>query len=190
MRSNDEFRCVCQAIIGPKILQESWDERATVRQKWVHLRFVISIVFLRDLPACFFDGYPSYARLGLACSLNPKSSGGDELGVYDVDPPIEDSEPSSAVDPSCKPCIPKGFGKIIRDSEGNVTGIEISQDDQDRMTDDGREKDMERIEADMTARLKEEGVLSSWVDKIASPIRATSKDVVRGEFHSFFPFGV
>jgi hypothetical protein len=158
------------------------------------LLFQLLIVFLRDSTACFSlfsNGYPSYARLGLVCSLNPKSSGGDELEVRDADPPTEGSESSSAApvaDSSSKPCIPKGFGKIIRDSEGNVTGFEMSQEDQDRMTDDGREKDMEQIEADLTARMEQEDVLASWVDKIARPpIRAKGKDVVRGEFNLLFP---
>lgn len=97
-------------IRGPKALRDAWDNHKTVRQ--------------------------NYAALGLAASLNPKSSGGAERAASVTQartatnevacingpepPPLMSSEGSNG--------IPSGLGRIIRDETGQVVAVETGDD--------------------------------------------------------------
>jgi len=95
------------AIRGPKVLQEAWDKRKTVRQ--------------------------NYAALGLAASLTPTESGGVEKilvphAAEDHDAPAPEASTSAGASSGFKG-IPKGFGRIIRDEDGNIVDVELGDED-------------------------------------------------------------
>jgi len=110
-------------IRGPKVLQDAWDKRKTVKQ--------------------------NYAALGLVSSLNPNGSGGSELRV-----PAPQSSNSSIAEkatsqPSCiDVSVPRGYGRITRDQDGNVIDIELGEElDDETMR---RTRDKEHQELDQT----------------------------------------
>ncbi|KAN0075321.1 Ribosome biogenesis protein Nop16 [Tylopilus felleus] len=106
------------AIRGPKALQDAWDPSKTVRQ--------------------------NYLVLGLQYSLNPIPSGGSEADLNCDINSISSRQPnptaaSSAADDArssvsegstVKPALPKGFGRIVRDSSGNVVRVELPSDEE------------------------------------------------------------
>ncbi|KAI0637084.1 ribosome biogenesis protein Nop16 [Trametes polyzona] len=105
-------------IRGPQVLQEAWDPRKTVRQ--------------------------NYEALGLAATLNPIASGGTERPLcahpehedrLPEDQPEASTSTSAASSSSAKPAgakgLPKGYGKIIRDADGNVVDVELADDDEE-----------------------------------------------------------
>jgi len=98
-------------IRGPKLLQDAWDKHKTVRQ--------------------------NYAALGLVHTLNPLASGGAEHDPTKssnlpttFEHPHSDSSQAASTSPTAH--IPRGYGKIIRDSDGNVVRVELGADDQDQ----------------------------------------------------------
>ncbi|KAH7929779.1 hypothetical protein BV22DRAFT_1029173 [Leucogyrophana mollusca] len=140
------------AIRGPQVLQDAWDKSKTVRQ--------------------------NYIALGLQHTLNPVQSGGSEREmVYNkctVDspdskdlsptsvPPVQTPLPESSAGPSTQVSgIPKGFGRIIRDSAGNVLRIEIPdpEDTHKEATDDADMNGLEEAQLD-------EHILESWAGRI------------------------
>ena len=72
------------------------------------------------------DDFNSYAKLGLTLNLNPLAHGGFERPT---DTSIQEPSPvSPAIDMvDDEPCIPTGFGKILRDDTGNIIGFEASE---------------------------------------------------------------
>ncbi|KAF8558446.1 hypothetical protein OG21DRAFT_1504183 [Imleria badia] len=106
------------AIRGPKALQDAWDPSKTVRQ--------------------------NYLALGLQHDLNPIASGGSEVNFGPTLDPINTRQPpstisSSATDntqssvsegPTVTSALPKGFGRIVRDSSGNVIRVELPSDEE------------------------------------------------------------
>lgn len=131
------------ALNAPDVLKKAWDVRKTVRQ--------------------------NYAALGLAPSLAPRPSGGTEDGpassvrartagsapgamVEDVivDTAAEDASASgsapipagSSASAKAKP-LPKGFGRIVRDKDGNVVDVVLPEDEQEEEADAVVDVDMD-----------------------------------------------
>lgn len=112
----------------------------------------------------------SYVNMGLVVTLDPSAHGGVEkpLGVRAGDS-IEVEETSqieNVAGPSSAPhktassskssSVPSGFGKIIRDAEGNVLRIELPTEEEIQGVEE-REMDMEeelesRMDADVRAK--------------------------------------
>ncbi|KAF8228929.1 hypothetical protein L208DRAFT_1453149 [Tricholoma matsutake] len=86
-------------IRGPKVLQDVWDCRKTVKQ--------------------------NYATLGLIHTLNP-SSGGVEPVETRFERDVMQGE-SVSQDTDSSAAIPKGFGRITRDEAGQVLHIEMAE---------------------------------------------------------------
>ena len=106
----------------------------------------------------------SYEALGLVASLTPTASGGVEkpLGknpaaaAMEVDDTPEASS-STAAGPSS---LPKGYGRIVRDADGNVVDVELPEDEDEeaqRAAEDG-----ERLVEDIPDPAKQSG-LAEWV---------------------------
>jgi len=95
------------AIRGPKILQDSWDKHKTVKQ--------------------------NYDALGLVVTLKPNESGGTEHKYGNTE---EETSPSTPIrgDPkgvaelSTGGKIPTGYGRILRDEQGDAVDIEFGDE--------------------------------------------------------------
>jgi nucleolar protein 16 len=111
-------------------------------------------------------------------SLNPTASGGTEQELRDpqsrissnMEPYVSEGQPSDH--------IPKGHGRIIRDEDGDVIGIEVPEDettDRDKKT---------YYEADDDAVSLDERTIS-WVQLRSSRGMAPLDNhlVVQGEFY-------
>ena len=85
----------------------------------------------------------SYLTLGLQHDLNPIPSGGFEVNVTRTVDPINTCQPhptasSSTNDdasyvsegPTVTSALPKGFGRIVRDSSGNVVRVELPSNEE------------------------------------------------------------
>ncbi|KAF9049373.1 hypothetical protein BDZ89DRAFT_978328 [Hymenopellis radicata] len=129
-------------IRGPKVLQDAWDNRKTVRQ--------------------------NYAALGLIHDLNPSASGGaepiEDTAVLDLpsprSPPATDTSINGAQASTLSSTIlPKGKGRIIRDEAGNILRVQLAEEDQgdSRQAPDG-DLDMEMLEPDL-----DESAIDKWV---------------------------
>lgn len=85
----------------------------------------------------------SYQVLGLQHDLNPISSGGSEVTVRGTigsdnarqlhpnsSSAIESTRSPVSGGPPVTSILPKGFGRIVRDSSGNVVHVELPSDDE------------------------------------------------------------
>jgi len=103
-------------IRGPKILQDSWDKHKTVKQ--------------------------NYDALGLVTTLKPNESGGTEHKKYgrlaDETSPSTSTrgDPKGVVVLSTGGKIPVGYGRILRDEQGNAVDIELAEEDDETMDTD------------------------------------------------------
>ncbi|KAK0210345.1 ribosome biogenesis protein Nop16, partial [Desarmillaria ectypa] len=136
-------------IRGPKVLQEAWDSRKTVRQ--------------------------NYAALGLIHDLNPSASGGAEPLEETIDdlPPVQVAPDSEAAQASESMKLPQGYGRIIRDDGGNVLRVELPEQEGNNPNSPGRDIDMETLEPDVDQK-----VLQKWVADLggSETRRPTGKD--------------
>ncbi|KAJ8093181.1 Nucleolar protein 16 [Marasmius tenuissimus] len=154
-------------IRAPKVLQDAWDKRKTVRQ--------------------------NYAALGLVHDLNPSAAGGAEIIEVEQDAQFSGpstteaaaaSSASSSIHPPQNTSIPKGYGRIVRDEAGHVVHIELPDEEQDT-----EENSVEDVEMDMeqSALDLEESVREKWVEGLGAQsgrpkIAAVKENVVGGEF--------
>ncbi|KZT57150.1 hypothetical protein CALCODRAFT_496443 [Calocera cornea HHB12733] len=108
------------ALNAPDVLKKAWNVHKTVRQ--------------------------NYAALGLAQSLAPRPSGGTEAGPARL-PGSSSDQPenvpvdatASAPDQDASPAgssakakpLRKGFGRIVRDKDGNVVDVVLAEDEED-----------------------------------------------------------
>jgi len=134
--------------------------------------------------------FASYAALGLVHTLNPLASGGAEHdpSKASISQTILALEPSpsdaSQADPSASTSsiapIPKGYGKIFRDIEGNVVRIELSEDHKERT---------EPAEEDETLELRdpevEKQVITTWVTELGGG-KGSGAPIVQCESASIF----
>ncbi|KAJ4488458.1 ribosome biogenesis protein Nop16 [Lentinula aciculospora] len=145
-------------IRAPKVLQQAWDNKKTVRQ--------------------------NYAALGLVHDLNPSESGGAEI-IELGKRTTSDNAPESSIDStdlstspnfsSADPgmslshtraastaSIPKGHGRIIRDDVGNVMRIELPEEESETevFPADG-DIDMEQLEPRLDKEIRE-----TWISDL------------------------
>ncbi|EGN96073.1 hypothetical protein SERLA73DRAFT_185598 [Serpula lacrymans var. lacrymans S7.3] len=156
------------AICGPKVLQDVWDKDKTIRQ--------------------------NYAAVGLAHTLNPLQAGGEECLIEytsassrsDAVPNVStssettsktaDAPPSTPAASSITPSgIPQGFGRIIRDSTGNIIQVEVpSESNEEELLKKKRDQEIKELEAP-DVDTKE---LAIWA---AGSSKSQGKDEARGE---------
>ena len=118
------------------------------------------------------NGFNSYAKLGLALNLNPLANGGSERSTNTR--VQEPSPPSPAMNTADnEPCIPSGFGRILRDATGNIIGFEAS-----KIEEPSSEVAEVHTDVDQTVHQKCAAFLSS---SDAAQIDPKSKRVIRGE---------
>lgn len=125
---------------------------------------------------CVFSFLDSYARLGLAASLDPEANGG-----------VEHVLASHTSTDSQKEDMPFSFGRIIRDDTGSVVGVELNDDKPDVQV------DLEDVD-DVDSRIDPD-VRRKWVNDFTKCVTSvTPKNVsfVKGErlslCFSFVPF--
>ncbi|KAI0797873.1 ribosome biogenesis protein Nop16-domain-containing protein [Abortiporus biennis] len=133
-------------IKGPKVLQEAWDKHKTVRQ--------------------------NYEALGLVASLNPNASGGSETRVQGE---VKESVGEVVSHEEKEGGIPKGYGRIIRDENGNIVDVELGESEE--------EDEEERLPEDVFEDSKEKGA-AEWV-AVGSRGDSSSTHVVQGK-HPLF----
>lgn len=113
-------------------------------------------------------------------TLNPLASGGAE---YDPAPPSSvtthsessHSQPAQAGPSTSVAPIPKGYGKIIRDSDGNVIRVELGVDVEDEILGNGAAGDNVLQEPELDKQ-----VMTNWVTELGGG-RKSSADVVKCE---------
>jgi nucleolar protein 16 len=123
----------------------------------------------------------SYARLGLAASLDPLTPGGTEqafgssvdhlqLATQSVIPSVDHPEKG----------IPSGFGRIIRDAAGSVVGVELNEKGPEAKV------NVEDID-DVDSRIDPE-VRRQWVSEFTKGNVAirSNEGVLNGEPHVYF----
>jgi nucleolar protein 16 len=123
-------------------------------------------------------------------TLNPLASGGAEhdptkASVSSTTFASESSHShSSQAGPSAPPLslapIPKGYGKIIRDSDGNVVRVELGADDEkyaDQPADEGEMQGLQEPEVDKQ-------VMANWVTELGGG-RGSGAAIVQCESSSF-----
>ncbi|ESK92890.1 ribosome biogenesis protein nop16 [Moniliophthora roreri MCA 2997] len=154
-------------IRAPKVLQEAWNKRKTVRQ--------------------------NYAALGLIHDLNPSASGGAEIIEVDVDQ--EDARASGPESSSSRSdvrpngsrsgdSIPKGYGRIIRDEDGNILRIELAEEEKNLSPAGNKNVDMEQLEPELDEAVKEK-----WIQDLGANGKRVllkdndRKDITGGEFN-------
>ncbi|KAI5122044.1 hypothetical protein M0805_006029 [Coniferiporia weirii] len=99
-------------INGPKVLQDAWDKHKTVRQ--------------------------NYAALGLAHSLAPTDSGGQEMTRVHAESGTAGKDKGMATEMidnerergkrEGKPGIPRGYGRIVRDESGAIVDVVLEEE--------------------------------------------------------------
>lgn len=115
----------------------------------------------------------SYAALGLVHTLNPLASGGSERD--------EAATTIAQIQPVAS--IPNGYGKIIRDSSGNVLRIELPDDQGHDPDQNGKE------EPQLDDPQLNEDVISKWVNDLGgSKSSAPNHSITKGESLNLFLF--
>jgi nucleolar protein 16 len=108
----------------------------------------------------------SYAALGLAASLTPTASGGMERALVGGErtgstPSSKEVEqtPEASVENAAGPSgLRKGFGRIVRDENGNVVDIELPEDGQDEIP------SVERLVEEQISDVTKQASLAGWVN--------------------------
>ena len=79
----------------------------------------------------------SYEALGLVASLHPTASGGVERplgGPSKSEPSVPAaSAPAQASSGSSTSGLRKGFGRIVRDADGNVVDVQLAEADEEEL---------------------------------------------------------
>lgn len=122
------------------------------------------------LLTCYF--FFSYARLGLLATLNPRAKGGSEL----VSLAAKMNAEGAANSPDLKQNqstndIPRGYGRIIRDSHGNVVDVEMGEEQDVEPTVNANEEDEDRVPI-------EDEEMEKWLGK--RPANAESTEFIQG----------
>jgi nucleolar protein 16 len=81
--------------------------------------------------------FASYSALGLAVSLNPRTSGGTERTASVTEArtatnevvSIDGSDPAASMSGRSDRDLPKGLGRIVRDEAGQIIIIDTNDDD-------------------------------------------------------------
>lgn len=124
---------------------------------------------------CVFNGFNSYAKLGLALNLNPLANGGSERSTNTrVQEPALASPAMNTADDG--PCIPSGFGRILRDASGNIIGFEGSKTEEP--SSEVAEVEGLHVDVDQAMHQRWAATLSS---SEAGQIDPKGKRVLRGE---------
>lgn len=130
------------------------------------------------MPHLVFVSY-SYEALGLVASLNPTAPGGVErpLGVASTkEPPVDVN--TAPVASSSKLAdssgLPKGFGRIVRDADGNVVDVQLPEEEEEATIDD-----TDRLIEDIPDPAKQQG-LAEWV-KLGGSSRTADTHVVQSK---------
>jgi Ribosome biogenesis protein Nop16 len=124
----------------------------------------------------------SYTALGLVSSLNPHASGGTERGIVapqdsNNSSNMEQITTSQPFDNGAK--VPRGYGRISRDRDGNVIDIQLFEEEDDEAMQWNEHHELDGTPLDEK--------LMNWVQLGANQrtCRSEGKSVVQGEFIKF-----
>jgi len=99
-----------------------------------------------------YDICDSYDALGLVATLKPNESGGTEHNMYGR---LEDetipststrSDPKDITELSTGEKIPAGYGRILRDEQGNAVEIELGDEDDETLGADRNKGTMDDVD--------------------------------------------
>ena len=114
----------------------------------------------------------SYEALGLLPTLNPTASGGVEPRANRSESDEHSMQPPNApealgIQKEAPSIIPKGYGRIVRDANGNIVDVELGEEDVDEEKATAETNFPEDVDVS-----KQEGV-AAWVS-LASQSKAGS----------------
>ncbi|KAI3607360.1 ribosome biogenesis protein nop16 [Moniliophthora roreri] len=173
-----------------------------------HRRHLYSGNYVTIVKPCKWHLWARYAALGLIHDLNPSASGGAEIIEVDVDQEEyvvaifikrlsfiveisarasgpESSSSRSDVRPNGSrsgDSIPKGYGRIIRDEDGNILRIELAEEEKNLSPAGNKNVDMEQLEPELDEAVKEK-----WIQDLgANGKRVLLKDNDRKDITGAF----
>lgn len=91
----------------------------------------------------------SYDALGLVATLKPNESGGTEHNKYgrSEDPSTSTrGDPKGFAAPSAGGKVPAGYGRILRDEQGNAVDIELGDEDDGELDADRKVETMDDVD--------------------------------------------
>lgn len=124
----------------------------------------------------------SYDALGLVATLKPCESGGTEHNRYgrleDETVPSTSTrgDPKGVGAPSREAPVPPGYGRILRDEQGNAVDIELGDEDDETMDTDRKVETMDGMDH---AYLDERST-STWTQLGPRPRTGRPNSVVQG----------
>ena len=88
----------------------------------------------------------SYDALGLVATLKPNESGGTEHNEYRSPSTSTRGDPKGVAVLSTGAKIPIGYGRILRDEQGNAVDIELGEEDDETMDTDRNVETMDGMD--------------------------------------------
>ncbi|KAJ4479503.1 ribosome biogenesis protein Nop16 [Lentinula lateritia] len=152
-------------IRAPKVLQQAWDNKKTVRQNYAALGLVhdldpsesggAEIINLDKRTNSGSAPESSIDLTDLSTSANPPSSADPEL-------PLSHASAGATKNAATKSFLPKGHGRIFRDDAGNVVRVELP-DEEIEIEDlpGNRDIDMEQLEPQL-----DENTRQTWISDL------------------------
>ncbi|KAF8308772.1 hypothetical protein DL93DRAFT_2086564 [Clavulina sp. PMI_390] len=121
------------AIRGPKVLQKAWDKTKTVRQNYAALGLLADPNAALNTSQMSETDEPqastSASSISGSSTLPSAAAGGQSSSSLGPSSAVSSTRAQMQPKPASSTPIPKGHGRLIRDPQGNIIGVEIPDDE-------------------------------------------------------------